>query len=145
MEKRHVSEWKCIVLKHAHLLGWMWWADLVWEYLSLLLSQRLNNATAAVFVLYSIYTFLFDCRVFLFVFFFPNELNNCADTGVFVYGERYSCLVKPLRSSLQWILLINCEFLEYWASWHHLPAWFWSCTFFLCVLSPCFFSCLSPN
>lgn len=60
------------------------------------------------------YIFLCDCCGFLF---FQNELD-CADTGVFVYSETYSSPVKPLRSSLQWILLIN-KIVNIWNIEHH--------------------------
>lgn len=42
------------------------------------------------------YVYIFVIAVFCFVlFFFQSERNDCADAGIVVYGERYSCPVRP--------------------------------------------------
>lgn len=63
--------------------------------------SAVRNATAAVFVLYSI--FLHDCCDY---FLFSEKLNICAEAGVLVDSERYSHPVKLPCSSPQWILPI---------------------------------------
>lgn len=95
------------------------------------------------------YIFLCDCCGFLF---FQNELD-CADTGVFVYSETYSSPVKPLRSSLQWILLIN-KIVNIWNIEHHDIIFLhgsgvgtFSIFFFISCMLCCmfFFFCLRGN